>query len=214
MVIQTPQQPQQKKKKDVPVIAIIIIVTIVACVLILFIVARAGLLNIPNVTPKLLSGKKTGKVDTGAETVDQESVKLRDFGSYVGLDLGGSGSSPSSNDSKSEKANFSNISPEDITSDGEYIFPNSDTEPVSESDIEALDNEQLRIAINEIYARYGYIFQTSQEMKDYFDNTDWYEPDPDMDDMTKVPLNKIEKKNLDKMVKERTVRKDNGDWPY
>ena len=38
--------------------------------------------------------------------------------------------------------------------------------------------DELRLLRNEIFARYGYAF-SSPELQQHFEQTDWYEPDPD-----------------------------------
>lgn len=209
------QTPQKKSKA--PVIAVIIIVIAVALCVLLFFAAKQGLVDIPFITPKTAaSGDVTETAanddqtsDDGAETIDQHVEKMTDYTSLAG-DI--SKSAGKADDGT--KDNTDDDSEVTLGSDADYIFPDSSDKSVSASDIEELDNEDLRIAINEIYARHGYIFQSSQEMRDYFDDKDWYEPDDDMDDMKKVPLNKTEKKNIDKMVKERDKRKADGTWPY
>ena len=97
-------------------------------------------------------------------------------------------------------------------SSDDYVFKKKKKKEISTSDIEDLSNWELQIAINEIYARHGYVFQTNQDMIDYFDSKDWYKPDPDKVDMTKIKFNKTEKKNLEKMAEERDKRKKDGTW--
>lgn len=61
-----------------------------------------------------------------------------------------------------------------------YIFPDSDTRKLTEEEIEdMLDRSKdplwdIRIAINELYARHGRIFDTP-EIKEYFEKQEWYE---------------------------------------
>ncbi len=61
----------------------------------------------------------------------------------------------------------------DASSDGDYIFPNSDKEYLTDADVSGLSKDQLRIARNEIMARHGRIFD-SQDLKDYFGSKSWY----------------------------------------
>ena len=58
----------------------------------------------------------------------------------------------------------------------EYILPNSSVDILTESDLESLSAQELTYARNEIYARHGYIFKSS-ELNDYFSGMSWYEPD-------------------------------------
>lgn len=61
------------------------------------------------------------------------------------------------------------------TESSEYILPNSDTDYVTEDELNDLDDEELRYARNEIYARHGYIFE-DKELNKYFMDKSWYEP--------------------------------------
>ncbi len=54
------------------------------------------------------------------------------------------------------------------------IFPDSSEKIIDSDDIKDLSDEELRYAINEIYARNGYIFK-DKELKKYYNKFDWYE---------------------------------------
>jgi len=72
------------------------------------------------------------------------------------------------------------------------IFPQASDRYLSNSDVYALSQWDLKIMRNEIFARHGYIFQTD-EMRDYFSNKSWYNPRfYDVNNM----LSKIEKENV------------------
>lgn len=62
----------------------------------------------------------------------------------------------------------------------EYILPNSSEEILTEEDLENLSAQELTYARNEIYARHGYIFK-STELNDYFANMSWYIADDTFD---------------------------------
>lgn len=89
------------------------------------------------------------------------------------------------------------------------IFPNSSTEEISEEEIKKLTDEQLRYAINEIWARHGYIFSTPEILK-YYRQFDWYEEKVPSSEWNKngqnYYLNDIEKTNINRMTKERDSR--------
>lgn len=55
----------------------------------------------------------------------------------------------------------------------EFIFPDSDSRRLSETELWDLTAEECKIARNEIYARHGYIFST-EDMKTYFESKSWY----------------------------------------
>ena len=82
------------------------------------------------------------------------------------------------------------------------IFPDSSTKLLTESDVEDLDKEDLRFAINEPYARHGYIFK-DQGLQDHFDQFDWYDGTESDDKIVYKEFNDIEKKNIELMQKKR-----------
>jgi len=54
-------------------------------------------------------------------------------------------------------------------------FPQASQRLLAVSDVQNLSKDELRIMRNEIFARHGLIFQTS-EMRTYFQNQNWYTP--------------------------------------
>ena len=208
-----------KKSKTHLIIAIVLIIA-AALLVCVFLLGRKGIIDIPFLNKTSATGDaSTGTrsdssdyEDDGAEAVDQEPKKIRDYSNYA-KNISRSKAAEAStkeeaSDDEGEEDEESDYSGED------YIFPDSSDKEISKPDIENLSNEDLRIAINEIYARHGYTFPNNEEMRNYFQGQDWYEADPDMDDQKKVKMSKTEKKNLDKMASERQKRKDDGDWPY
>ena len=84
-----------------------------------------------------------------------------------------------------------------VRSDGTgYLLANSSEQYLSESDLEGLSSEELRIARNEILARHGRKFK-DEELQAYFNSQAWYngtiEPD-DFDSL--VTLSDVEEYNL------------------
>lgn len=78
---------------------------------------------------------------------------------------------------------------------GEYIFPNSGFELLTESDLAGKSKSVLALGRNEIYARHGREFKM-QEFRDYFSKCSWYSVDPNYnyeDDSSN--LNSIERAN-------------------
>lgn len=53
------------------------------------------------------------------------------------------------------------------------LYPEASQRILKAKDLEGLNSFDLKVMRNEIYARHGYIFKT-QEMKDYFNEQDWY----------------------------------------
>lgn len=64
---------------------------------------------------------------------------------------------------------------EDIEDDDTYIFPNSDTEYLTKSDLSGMSKSEINLAKNELYARHGRKFK-SKELQEYFESKDWYVP--------------------------------------
>lgn len=98
---------------------------------------------------------------------------------------------------------------EEGTEDNEYLCSYSSDRLLTEDDIEELNNKPygnlpsgksiIQMVINEMYARYGYQFQT-QEIQDYFDGKEWYQDisvrNPDMDNIFKN-MTDMEKANVE-----------------
>lgn len=90
-----------------------------------------------------------------------------------------------------------------------FVFPYSDTQLLSAADVQFLSDWQIRVAINEIYARHGRKFKDA-ELQNYFDSCSWYYGIYEPDEFTKMQdslLNDIEKKNINTLVNERESRK-------
>ncbi len=78
----------------------------------------------------------------------------------------------------------------------EYIFPNSNTVRLTREELEVLTAEQLRLARNEIFARYGTIFGVN-DLAEYFNSKSWYAPTITFDYFDEnVTMNDIETENL------------------
>lgn len=84
-----------------------------------------------------------------------------------------------------------------VTDTTGMIFPNSAETRLNNSDIEGLDVDELRHALNEIYARHGYIFR-NEVYQSEFEAYSWYEPTIDADDWNgDAELNRTEKYNVE-----------------
>ena len=81
----------------------------------------------------------------------------------------------------------------------DYVIDDSDSRYLDDDDLSSLSKDELKLARNEIFARYGYIFK-SKELKDYFSGKDWYEPSIKPSKWKDSMLNKYEKKNV-KLIK-------------
>lgn len=75
-----------------------------------------------------------------------------------------------------------------------YIFADSSERVLTEEEIGALSLQELCYARNEIYARHGYIF-SSTELSDYFNAKNWYWGTLDASAFTDSMLNEAEAEN-------------------
>lgn len=93
----------------------------------------------------------------------------------------------------------------DPVSDPTSVLPYSSTTYLVEEDLYGLTEEQLQRAINEIYARNGYIFQQSATEKQYFESRPWYQGNQTNQDVVKSRFNQYEKENIKLMQSFRDI---------
>ena len=89
---------------------------------------------------------------------------------------------------------------EETVDEEDYVFPHSDTELLTEEDLQGKDQQQLRMGINEIYARHHCTFKT-EEVKNYFEAKKWYSGDENltsdlMNGHMSEYFNEVELKNI------------------
>lgn len=78
----------------------------------------------------------------------------------------------------------------------EYLFQDSDKALISVQQLQACSKAQLRLARNEIYARYGVVFGV-KDLDDYFKSKSWYTPKMSLEEFyDKVEMNMIEEQNI------------------
>ena len=80
-----------------------------------------------------------------------------------------------------------------------YVISGSDSELISRDSLKNMSDEDLRLAINEIYARHGRKFD-DEELQNYFNSKDWYEGKIDASDFKESELSDIEMANRDLIV--------------
>lgn len=85
------------------------------------------------------------------------------------------------------------------TYDSDYILPDSDTDYISRSEIEGMSKEELTFALNEIYARYGLMFNTTS-IQQYFNSKSWYVPSIKPGHFDDSQFNDYERHNVDTIV--------------
>lgn len=86
-----------------------------------------------------------------------------------------------------------------LESDSEYLLPGSDTRIITESELDELTKEEVKLARNEIYARHGRKFD-DESLKAYFEQFDWYHPTIEPEDFEESMLNDYEVINRDFIV--------------
>ncbi len=87
-----------------------------------------------------------------------------------------------------------------------FIFPHSDKGLIGQWEVESLSDSELNYAINEIYARHGYIFR-SAELVEYYSQCPWYTPTTPSDEFSVDCFNQYEQQNWKLLVDERSARK-------
>lgn len=115
--------------------------------------------------------------------------------------------SSNSQNSSSGNSNSQSSSNTNTNNNGGFIFPNSDSSYLSNAQVSALSDNDLQLAINEIYARRGRIFKDAG-LNAYFNSQSWYEGKYTAEEFEKnVKFNTYEQKNLQLLINERRSRK-------
>ena len=98
---------------------------------------------------------------------------------------------------------------QDETENSEYILPESDTRYVDQDEIDQLTKNEVRLAINEIYARHGRKFD-SKELQNYFGSKSWYNGTVNAADFKETVFNEYEKKNAEFLKQKEFAMHDGG----
>ena len=115
--------------------------------------------------------------------------------------------------SNEDEAISENNSSEGDSSDGtldeDYMLPSS-TKELTLDDITGMSAKDLRLAINEMYARHGYYFGPGANQR-YFDEKPWYNPDMSIKSPNDIVENftEIENKNLSFLATQERRLKNN-----
>lgn len=107
--------------------------------------------------------------------------------------------------SRTEDSEPYESSPNKKTVDG--IYPQASQRILNSSDISGLDADDLKIMRNEIFARHGYIFETS-DMKAYFERQTWYQG---RFQNIESKLTPIEKNNIQLIKNQENLLNPSGD---
>lgn len=84
----------------------------------------------------------------------------------------------------------------------DYLLP-SDTKILTKEDMATFDKTNINLAINEMFARYGYDFGKSGQYYEYFKTKSWYQIDPKILSAAQAEdkFSEIEHKNLNFLLK-------------
>lgn len=128
-----------------------------------------------------------GSIDKQKDNPPKQQITDEDVDKEAEEDISMDSQEDVSEDSSEESKDVPN---------SEYILPNSDTVKLTKSDLQGLSKDQLRLARNEIFARYGMIFG-NPELDAYFGEKSWYSPRVSYNDFyDTVEMNEIEEANL------------------
>lgn len=84
------------------------------------------------------------------------------------------------------------------------VFP---TYYLSESEVAAMDAEQIQFIINQIYAKNGYVFRT-QSIQNYFSQMPWYVAVSN--DTSRLSMSSLDRSNLNLLVRYRDQKGDSS----
>lgn len=103
----------------------------------------------------------------------------------------------------------SSVEEETETTDNgmEYILPDSDKRQITEEEIADFTDEEKQLAINEIYAKHGRLFNNI-DMQTYFDQKSWYNGTILPEEFDDALLNDYEKKNIELLSRKEEVNND------
>ena len=86
--------------------------------------------------------------------------------------------------------------PEETVDMSEYVLPNSDTVKYTREELDKLTLEELRLARNELFARYGTYFGVS-DLDDHFKSKSWYTPKMSVSEFyDSIEMNEVDLANL------------------
>ena len=131
-----------------------------------------------------------------AELSDEGEVQTIAIDKDIVVNAGGTGSA----DEKSKMQDSQTTEDSQTVQNTEdYIFPNSSSVLLTDSEVSGISKDQLRIGRNEILARHGRRFN-DQTLQQYFDSKSWYNgtisPD-EFDANLDSRLNDVERANIE-----------------
>lgn len=128
----------------------------------------------------------TGEIQYPITYNNRTYLPLRNIAQFVGLEV--------DYDGNENVAILSTEKTIEHTKNNYYIIEDSNISLIDSKDIGHLSYDELEYAKNEIFARYGYDFQTNK-IRTYFNNQEWYKPVLG-NFVSTDSLNQVEQKNV------------------
>lgn len=183
---------EQKKENKLPVVilAVVILVLLVGSIAI-GIFGGGGVKKVETAIPK-----KDIKAAKDAQLSDEGEVQTIAIDKNITVNAGGTGSTDAQSGTQDAQDAQDSQAAQNT---GDYIFPDSDSVLLTDSEVSGLSKDQLRLGRNEILARHGRRFN-DQSLQQYFDSKSWYngtispeEFDANLDSR----LNDVERANIE-----------------
>ena len=95
-----------------------------------------------------------------------------------------------------------NLSGETKKNSDYFLYDRVISKVIPDKDIKAMSQDEIQLAINEIYAAHGNIFKT-ESLNVYFSQKSWYKPKKNITNIEDYFINDYEKKNFKNLVKYR-----------
>lgn len=104
---------------------------------------------------------------------------------------------PATSDNMTQNPTTASATSDNTMQNNDYLLP-SDTKLLTIEDMATFDKSNLNLAINEMFARYGYDFGKSGKYYEYFKTKSWYQIDPKVISAAQAEdkFSEIEHKNL------------------
>lgn len=183
-----------KKESDMQELLMAFGTTVVSIVLVALIFSKFSYANRVNAYGGQGSGyvasQESSPQQDQAENEDQQEIEPEDDMMISEEETGGIMEEEPNEPEESEQVQEENR---------DYIIAYSNSQYISNSDLEGLSAEELSRARNEIYARHGRKFKDAA-LQSYFDSKPWYSGTISPDDFSESMLNEYEKKNAETIL--------------
>ena len=141
---------------------------------------------------------KVSAVGKGSCTITIASKAYSDISCHVEV-IVGQGEAAQEPRSQSESNYVSYVEETNAAS----VYP---TYYLSETEVAGMDGEQIQFIINQIYAKNGYVFRTT-EIQNYFSRMPWYVPVSN--DASRLQMSSVDRSNLNLLVSYRDGKSGN-----